>query len=212
MMIMMMPPAMPHPAMPHPVPMMQVMHPQMIAGGSPTAGAAGAPPVMMMPMQHMAQMAQMAAPGGVRAVEGGMVPEPAGPMVMPLTLPNDMMNQYEGRRCGMPDTCEPAGAAYPTTPQCYTPNAAPSPSFQSLCSPTYQSSDAYEQYVRDIMNADGDDFDFGDMPRKSLHTPQQGSAQAMMAAKNRMPSCDVSTDAGTWSYASERSASMVMSP
>jgi hypothetical protein len=53
---------------------------------------------------------------------------------------------------------EPAGAAYPRT-QGYPPNVA-SATFRDMCSPTYQSSESYNQYVRDIMNADGDEFQF----------------------------------------------------
>jgi len=53
-----------------------------------------------------------------------------------------------------------APGAYPQTPQAYQQNAASSSTFRDLCSPTYQSSAAYEQYVRDIMNADGDEFHF----------------------------------------------------
>jgi hypothetical protein len=131
---------------------MQVMHPQMMPGASPTGAGAVVPPgVMMMPMQAMQQMSP--AHGGMRPVDATMVPEAVGPAIMAPADPN----QYGGR-FGMPDMREPAGAAYPRT-QGYPPNVA-SATFRDMCSPTYQSSESYNQYVRDIMNADGDEFQF----------------------------------------------------
>jgi hypothetical protein len=128
---------------------MPLMQPQMIAGAAPQG--AGPHGVMMMPMQPMAQMAaQMAAPGSVRPMDANMAPGIALPYPMDPT-------QYGGRFS--PDTREPVGA-YPRTPNAFQPNAAPSPTFSDLCSPTYQSSESYNQYVRDIMNADGDEFQF----------------------------------------------------
>jgi hypothetical protein len=54
--------------------------------------------------------------------------------------------------------------AYPASPQHFQPaqpaQAQEPQTFRDVCSPTYQSSEAYEQYVRDIMNADGDEFQF----------------------------------------------------
>jgi hypothetical protein len=198
MMVMMMPQAMPHgmaPGMPHgpqPMPLMQVaMHPQMMAGGAtPQAAGKGVAPMMpqmmMMPMPQMPHMAQMQ-----------QVPEQVGPAV-PLTLPNDALPQY-GR------ACEPVNTAYPGTPQCYAPTPAPSPSFRDLCSPTYQSTEAYEQYVRDIMNADGDEFHFDVPKNRSPYSPYQNG-------KNRMPSSDGSTDEGQWSYFSDHSSNLILSP
>merc|ERR550514_1983481 len=119
-------------------------------------------------MPQMPQMPHMAG-------QPGSLPEAVGPAVAPLALPAEAF-PFAGRPF---DNREPAIAAYPSTPQCFQPNAAPSPSFQDLCSPTYQSTEAYEQYVRDIMNADGDEFHF-DVPRKTSQYVDQGSTQAMM--------------------------------
>jgi hypothetical protein len=150
-MLMMMPPALPHAALSHPVPFMQVMHPQMIAGANPQAAGPTVPPgVMMMPMPQMQQFAAH----GVRPVDATMAPDRMGQPVMSLPVTGDP-NQY-----GAPPFGESSFGAYPRTPQDYQPNAAPSPTFRDVCSPTYQSTEAYEQYVRDIMNADGDEFQF----------------------------------------------------
>lgn len=149
-MVMMIPPGLAAGAMPGMpgMPGMSVMQvmPQMMPGASPTGAGAVVPPgVMMMPMQPMQQMSP--AHGGMRPVDAAMV----GQAVMPRADPN----QYG--RFGMPDMREPA-AAYPRT-QGYSPNGQLA-TFRDLCSPTYQSSEAYNQYVRDIMNADGDEFQF----------------------------------------------------
>jgi hypothetical protein len=113
-------------------------------------------------------------------------------------------------------------ARQPSSPTAYgyapaQPFADSSPSFRDACSPNYQSSEAYERYVKDIMNAEGDDFQF-DWPRRS--PAGQGSREVMMAEKTRLPESEVSTDEGAWSYASEQSNSgrwfnssnLVMSP
>merc|ERR1719324_1372708 len=104
-------------------------------------------------------MPQMAAhgsvtPGGVRPVDAAMVPETVGPSVVSVHYPN-APNQFAGRPVGMPDAVGPADGAYPRQQQFFQQNAASSPTFRDVCSPTYQSADAYQQYVRDIMNADG---------------------------------------------------------
>jgi hypothetical protein len=189
------------PQMPHGLPvcppvMQMAMQPQMIAAGAQPQNAGSptmAPPVMMMPMP----MAQMPAQGNMRPANAAMVPEQMMGHV-PVPVNAHTPNQYAGRPFGMPDARDqagPAGGAYPQQ-QCWN-----QPTFRELCSPTgLQSSEAYEQYVRDIMNADGDEFQF-DGPRK---------AGAMMGM-NRMPASDVSTDEGAWSYGS-RSSSLGLSP
>jgi hypothetical protein len=115
-----------------------------------------APNVVMMPMPH--PMMQMAAPGGQRPDGSPMAMEQVGPAVMQLQR-SDPNQQYGGAFC-MPNF-GPAGA-YPASPQHFQPaQPAQEPqTFRDVCSPTYQSSEAYEQYVRDIMNADGDEFQF----------------------------------------------------
>jgi hypothetical protein len=145
-MLMMMPQGLP----PHCLPAMPLamQHPMMAGAapqgaGSPTAAAPGL--VMMPMMQPMAPMAQMAAPGSVRPVDATMAPN------LGMSIPMDP-SQYGARQFGMPDCREAAGAYPQRMPQ--------SPSFRDICSPSYQSSQAYNQYVRDIMNADGDEFQF----------------------------------------------------
>jgi hypothetical protein len=196
-MVMMMPPALHHlnQGVPAQMPMMLPMHPQMLAaaGMQQRPGAPGqpaAPPVMMVPMP----MAPMAAQGGVQPVNAHAEMVGQSPMSM-----NQYQNQHAGR-FGMPDY---------GTPQNFSPGPAQSPtqSFQDLCSPTYQSSEAYEQYVRDIMNADGDEYQF-DFPVQKGYP----SGGATSFPQKRVLDSEGSTDEGTWSYASDRSSSLVMSP
>jgi hypothetical protein len=139
---------------PMPMPMMQMAMPQMIAGANPSAGGPVAPQVMMMPMPIQA-MAAPGGPGGVQQMNALMAPEAVSPQAMQMPLNMDP-NQYGGMQAARE---APAGA-YPESPQAYQPNAGASPTFRDVCSPTYQSTQAYEQYVRDIMNADGDEFHF----------------------------------------------------
>jgi hypothetical protein len=133
---------------------MPMMHPQMMAGATSPAAAGQpvAPQLMMLPMP----IQPMAAHGGVQPMNAQMGPDAVSPQAMSLPLTMDP-HQYGGN---MPDQRAQGAGAYPQTPQAYQQSAAPSPSFKELCSPTYQSSAAYEQYVRDIMNADGDEFHF----------------------------------------------------
>jgi hypothetical protein len=214
MMVMMMPSAMPHavPAMHGMHGMPIAMHPQMVGSATPNnMGTKVAPRVIMMPMPGMPQVAGA---GMVRPVDGAMLPEAVGPAVMQMQLPMDP-TQYGGSPYG-----SPGAAAYPTAQQSFHPNPDSSPSFREVCSPSYQSSEAYERYVKDIMNAEGDDFQF-DWPTNRSKTYGQGSGEAMMVDKTRMPSSEVSTDEGAWSYASEPSTNsgrwfnqsgLVMSP
>merc|ERR1719388_766673 len=85
---------------------------------------------------------------------GANSPEAASPHAMQMPMTMDP-NQYGGM-----SAARDAPGAYPQTPQAYQQNAASSSTFRDLCSPTYQSSAAYEQYVCDSMNADGDEFHF----------------------------------------------------
>jgi hypothetical protein len=195
MVVMMMPPTMPNGVCP---PAMQMaMHPQMLGAGSPQAMGQK---VVMMPMPAMQQAMQQ----GMQQVPR-MVPETVGPAVMQPCYPMDP-NQCAARQPGSP-------TAYAPTQQ-YA--AESSPSFRDVCSPTYQSSEAYERYVKDIMNAEGDDFQF-DWPRRPQNHHQ---GEYMMAEKTRLPESEVSTDEGAWSYASEASNSgrwynspqLIMSP
>jgi hypothetical protein len=212
MMVMMMPSAMHQPvhAMPHA--MQFAMHPQMMGAASPTEGGKVAPQVMMMPIPAMPQ----AMPAGMMRPMDAQLPETVGPSVVSMPYPMDM-NQYACRPAASPT----AGSEYARTPQ-FTDS---SPSFRDVCSPNYQSSEAYERYVKDIMNADGDDYQF-DWPTNRPNTQQgHGNGATMMVDKTRMPESEVSTDEGSgraWSYASEPSnqsrwfntanGQMVMSP
>jgi hypothetical protein len=167
------------------------MHPQMIGGATPeTAGGKVAPQVMMMPIPAMPQVAGM-----MRPMEAARLPETVGPAVVSMPYAMDM-NQYACRPAATPT----AGSEYARSPQF----ADSSPSFRDVCSPNYQSSVAYERYVKDIMNAEGDDFQF-DWPTNRANTQGHGSGVTMMVEKTRMPESEVSTDEGAWSYASEPS-------
>jgi hypothetical protein len=141
---------------------MQVaMHPQMIAGAAKDpAGQNVAPNVVMMPFPQ--PMMQMASSGGARPDGSPMAMEQVGPALMPLQR-SDPNQQYGAVPFMMPGNFGPVGA-YPASPQHFQPSQPSQPAepqtFRDLCSPTYQSSEAYEQYVRDIMNADGDEFQF----------------------------------------------------
>merc|ERR1719238_1426105 len=177
------------------------MPPYMIANGTPQAMGGKVPPghqVMMIPMP---QMPQVAAPGMVRmdrqSMDGSaMLPETVGPAVVQMPYPMD------------PNQCarqSPTSYGYAPTQQF----ADSSPynrdtSMYSGSSPNYQSAEAYERYVKDIMNAEGDDFQF-DWPRRG--PAGHGSRDVMMADKTRLPDSEVSTDEGAWSYASEASNS-----
>jgi hypothetical protein len=188
MMIMMMPQTLPPGVSAMPHAMPLAMPPQMIGNGSPQAMGSK---VVMMPMPAMPQV---------------RVPETVGPTVYPAGYPMD------------PNQCAPR---QPGSPTMYTPTqqfqADASPSFRDVCSPTYQSSEAYQRYVKDIMNAEGDDFQF-DWHQPRYANPPRG--EVMMAEKTRFHESEVSTDSGSWSYASDASNSgrwynspgMVMSP
>lgn len=113
---------------------------------------------MMMPMP-IGPMAAHGGPGGVQPVNAPMAPEAVSPQAMSMPLHMDP-NQYGGMSAAREAPGAYPQGAYPQTPQAYQQSAASSPTFRDVCSPTYQSSAAYEQYVRDIMNADGDEFHF----------------------------------------------------
>jgi hypothetical protein len=213
MMIMMMPGMQPmgHPGM---AAMQLAMPPHMM--GSPTAQQMGqkvGPNVVMMPMPAMPQVAPA---GMMRPVDPAMVPETVGPTVVSMPQMMDP-NQCAGRVSG--DRFYDARTAYPANQQFFQPSPESSSSFREVCSPNYQSSEAYERYVKDIMNAEGDDFQF-DWPRRGYTGHAQGNAEPMMADKTRLPESEVSTDEGAWSYASEpsnsgrwlNSSSLVLSP
>jgi hypothetical protein len=174
------------------VPGMQfAMHPQMM--GSPTAQGAKVGQQMMPMMMPMPGMPQVSPAGMVRQMTGhAALPETVGPTVVPMAMDP---NQYAGRPSGMHDS----GSAYPPMQQYFQPNA-------ELGSPTGQSPQAYERYVKDIMNAEGDDFDFQfDWPANRSRNNHY--VQGSPADKTRMPESEVSTDEGAWSYASEPSNS-----
>jgi hypothetical protein len=189
--------------MPQGVQAIPLAMPPHMMGGSPQALNQK---VMMMPMPSMPQVA----PGMERhsrnpfeSAHVAMLPETVGPTVVPMSYPmdpNQCAVRQPGAALGSPYA---ASHAYP----------AEQPSFRDVCSPNYQCSEAYERYVKDIMNAEGDDFQF-DWPRR------QPRGEVMMAEnKMRLNESEVSTDEGAWSYASEsnsgrwfHSSGLVMSP
>jgi hypothetical protein len=162
--------------------------------------------MMPMPMQQVRQMNGATLPetvgpavsqagfAMVRQMNGAMLPETVGPAVSPTgyaMVDHPLANQMSAAR-------QPGSPIYAQTQQF----ADSSPSFRDVCSPTYQTGEAYERYVKDIMNAEGDDFQF-DWPRTRPQNLPHGNV--MMAEKSRMPESEVSTDEGAWSYASDAS-------
>jgi hypothetical protein len=150
-MVMMMPTGMPQgamvpqgmPGMPMPMPL--AIHPQMIANAGPDGG------------QRFFQMMPTMQP-----MDGSMMQEQMGPQVMQLAQgPHNAEH---------PAGAYPQGPAFVESPvhvmqQQQQHGAGQSPTFQQMCSPSMQSSDSYAQYCKDIMNADGDEYDF-DWPRR----------------------------------------------
>jgi hypothetical protein len=98
----------------------------------------------------------------MQPMDGAMMQEQMGPQVMQLA--QSPAGAYP-----------PQGPAFVESPvhvmqqqqqqQQQQHGAGQSPTFQQMCSPSMQSSDSYAQYCKDIMNADGDEYDF-DWPRR----------------------------------------------
>jgi hypothetical protein len=170
-----MPPAMPRappqPETPHAqVPVMVMMMPTgMPQGAMVPQGMPGMP--MPMPLAIHPQMIANAGPDGQRffrmvptmqPMDGSVTQEQMGPQVMQLAH--------------VPHNAEHPAGAYPQQGPAFVESpvhvmqqqqhgAGQSATFQQMCSPSMQSSDAYAQYCKDIMNADGDEYDF-DWPRR----------------------------------------------
>jgi len=125
------------------MPMPLAIHPQMIANAGPDG-------------QRFFRMVPTMQP-----MDGSVTQEQMGPQVMQLAhVPHNAEH---------PAGAYPQGPAFVESPvhamQQQQHGTGQSATFQQMCSPSMQSSDAYAQYCKDIMNADGDEYDF-DWPRR----------------------------------------------